>query len=35
MLKTTDERWDPWRLVIMVQIMLFLMHDRAGKVWDP
>ena len=32
---TTDEGWDPWRLVILVLITLFCMHKTTGEVWDP
>ena len=31
----TDEGWNPYRLVILVQITLFYMHKTAGEVWDP
>ena len=33
--KTTDEDWDPWRLVIVVLIALFRLHKSTGEVWDP
>ena len=33
--KSTDEGWDPWRLVILVLITLFCMHKETGEVWDP
>ena len=33
--KTTDEGWDPQRLVILVLITLFCMHKTTGEVWDP
>ena len=32
--KTTDERWDPWRLVILMLITLFCIHKTTGEVWD-
>ena len=32
---TTDEGWDPWRLVILVLITLFCMHKTTGEVRDP
>ena len=32
--KTTDEGCDPWRLVILVLITLFWMHEMTGEVWD-
>ena len=34
MRKTTDEGWNPYRLVILVQITLFCMHNTTGKVLD-
>ena len=30
--KTTDEGWDPQRLVIVMLIMLFCMHKTIGEV---
>ena len=33
--KTTDEGWDPLRLVILMLITLFCMHNMTGEVWDP
>ena len=30
--KTTDEGWDPWRLVILVLIALFRLHKSTGEV---
>ena len=33
-LKTTDEDWNPYRVVIRVQITLFFMHKKIGEVWD-
>ena len=33
--KTTDEGWDPWRLVILMLIALFHMHKTTAEVWDP
>ena len=35
MRKTTDEGWNPYRLVILVQITQFCMHNTTGKVLDP
>ena len=32
--KTTDEGWDPWRLVIVMLIALFYMHKTTAEVWD-
>ena len=32
--KTTDEGWDPERLVIHVLKLLFSMHKTTGFVWD-
>ena len=32
---TTDECWNTYRLDILVQIKLFCMQKRTGKVWDP
>ena len=32
--KTTDEGWDPLRLVILVQITLFWIHEMIGEVRD-
>ena len=34
MKKNTDEGWNPYRLVILVQITLFCMHKTTGYVWD-
>ena len=33
--KTTDEGWNPDRLVIMMLGTLFCMHKTTGYVWDP
>ena len=33
--KITDEGWDPYRLVILMLITLFCMHQTTGEVWDP
>ena len=33
-LKITDEGWDPERLVILMLITLFCMHQTTGEVWD-
>ena len=33
--KTTDEGWDPLRLVILVLGTLFCMHKTTGEVRDP
>ena len=33
--KTTDEGWDPLKLVIPMLGMLFCMHKTRGEVWDP
>ena len=33
--KSTDEGWDPQRLVILILITLFCMHQRTGDVWYP
>ena len=33
--KTTDEGWDPWRLVILMLLTLYCMHTTTGDVWDP
>ena len=35
MRKTTDEGWNPYRLVILVQITLFFKHKTTGKVLNP
>ena len=35
MYQTRDEGWNPYRLVILVQITLFCMHKRTDEVWDP
>ena len=32
--KTTDEGWNPLRLVILVLITLFCFHKITGEVWD-
>ena len=34
-LKTTDEVWNRYRLVILMQITLFCMQETIGVVWDP
>ena len=33
--KTTNEGWDPWRLVILMLKSLFWMYKTLGEVWDP
>ena len=33
--KTTDEGWDPQRLVILMLSTLLYMHKMTGHVWDP
>ena len=33
--RTTDEGWDPYRLVIMMLISLFCMHTTTGEIRDP
>ena len=33
--KTTDEGWDPWRLVFLVLGTLFCMQESTDEVWDP
>ena len=33
--KTTDEGWDPSRLVILRLITLFCIHKMAGEFWYP
>ena len=30
--KTTDEGWDPWRLVILMLIALLYMHKTTAEV---
>ena len=32
---TTDEGWNPKRLVILMLITLFGMHKTTGVVWNP
>ena len=32
--KTTDEGWDPYRLIILMLITLFCTHKTTGEVWD-
>ena len=32
--KTTDEGWNPYRLVIREQITLFCMHKTTGEGWN-
>ena len=32
--KKTDEAWNPYRLVILVQIMLFCMYKTPGYALD-
>ena len=32
--KTTDEGWDPYRLVILMLGMLFSIHKITGDFWD-
>ena len=31
--KNTDEGWNPYRLVILVQITLVCMHKATGYIW--
>ena len=33
--KTTDEGWDPYRLVIVMLSTLLYMNKTTGHVWDP
>ena len=33
--KTTDEGWNPLRLVILMLMALFCTHKTTGVVWDP
>ena len=33
--KTTDEGWDPQRLVALMLGTLFYMLKITGEVWDP
>ena len=33
--ETTDEGWDPSRLVILILSTLFSMHKSTGEVWEP
>ena len=33
--KTTDEGWEPQRLVILMLITLFGMRKTTAVVWDP
>ena len=33
--KTTDEDWNPDRLVVLMLIMLFCTQKTTGEVWDP
>ena len=33
--KTTDEGWDPQRLVFLMLSTLLYMHKMTGHVWDP
>ena len=33
--KTTDEGWDPYRLVFLVLITLFFKHKMTGEVRYP
>ena len=33
--KTTEEGWDPLRLVILMLGTLFCMQKITGEVWDP
>ena len=33
--KTTEEGWDPLRLVIPMLNTLYWMHEMIGEVWDP
>ena len=33
--KTTDEDWDPYRLVSLVLKSQFCMHKTTGEVCDP
>ena len=32
---STDEVWDPYRLVSLVLKSLFCMHKTADEGWDP
>ena len=32
--KTTNEGWDPQRLVFLMLITLFFLHKSTGEVWD-
>ena len=32
--KTTDEGWNPERLVFLMLITLFCVHQMTGEVWD-
>ena len=32
--KTTDEGWNPERLVFLMLITLFCVHQITGEVWD-
>ena len=33
--KPTDEGWNQYRVVILVEITLFCMYKTKGEVWDP
>ena len=33
--RNTDDGWNPYRLVILVQITQFCMHKRSGEDWEP
>ena len=32
---TTDEGWNPKRLVFLMLLALFYMHKMTAEVWDP
>ena len=32
--KNKDKGWNPYRLVILVQITQFCMHKTTGETWD-
>ena len=33
--QSTDEDWDPYRLVSLVLKVLFCMHKNTDEVWNP
>ena len=35
MRKTTDEVWDPYRLVCLILKLLFYMHKATDEGWNP